>query len=113
MTDDADTGAGSPAPDDPRPLVEALHDHLAATAELPVRREASLFLGEAEAVVADLAAPGPGREPEPEVLRERLGHVRDLLARVDATDDPRADEHVEAARALVDDLDALLGTDTD
>jgi Fe-S-cluster formation regulator IscX/YfhJ len=84
--------------------LRALHDHLAATAELPVRRDASHLLGEAEAVAADLADE-PG-EVDPAVVRERARHVRDLLARVEetGTDDPRADEHVEAAVRLVDRL---------
>jgi hypothetical protein len=108
MTDDPSDARESPASAERRRLLEALHDHLAATAELPVRREASLFLGEAEAVAADLAA--PGREPDPDVVRERVGHVGDLLGRVEATEDPRADDHVEAARDLVARIEELLET---
>jgi len=36
--------------------LRALHDHLAATAERPVETDASRWLGEAEAVAADVAA---------------------------------------------------------
>lgn len=93
VTDDSD----DPGPDaDRRERVAALHDHLAATAELPVDREASLWLGEAEAVAADLR----GASADPETVRERVGHVVDLLTRVEGTDHPAADEHVAAAREL-------------
>ena len=80
--------------------VERLHDHLAATAELPVEREASAYLGEAEAVARDLHE----RPADPSVVRERACHVVDLLAAVDGTGNDEADEHVEAARELAADL---------
>ena len=74
--------------------VAAVHDALAATAELPVDPGASAWLGEAEAVVADLR----DDSLPPAVLHERLSHVRDLLDAVDGTDNPEADERVRAAR---------------
>lgn len=81
MTDDADDLA-------------ALHDHLAATAELPVERSASRWLGEAEALAADL------RESElsEDVVADRLATIEELLSEVEETSDERADEHVAAAR---------------
>ncbi|MCU4800017.1 hypothetical protein OB920_06500 [Halobacteria archaeon HArc-gm2] len=81
MTDDADDLA-------------ALHDHLAATAELPVERSASRWLGEAEALAADL------RESDlpDDVVADRLATIEELLSAVDETGDERADEHVAAAR---------------
>jgi hypothetical protein len=80
--------------------LEALHAALAATAERPVETRASRWLGEAEAVAADaLAAAEAGQEA---VARERTGQVRDLLANVEATGDPVADDRVETARALAD-----------
>ena len=81
-------------------LVAELHEHLVATQERPVEREASRWIGEAEAVAADLA----GEDVDPDVVRERIGHVRELLGHVDGTGDPTADEHVAAARDLADDL---------
>lgn len=76
--------------------VERLHDHLAATAELPVERDASRWIGEAEAVAADLVdAPA-----DDAVVAERVGHVRDLLTHVEATGHPGADAHVAEARRL-------------
>jgi hypothetical protein len=75
--------------------VQALHDHLAATGELPVERTASHYLGEAEAVVADAVAAG-----DDDVVTRRVEQARDLLAEVDGTGDDAADEHVAAARSL-------------
>ncbi|MFB6075148.1 MAG: hypothetical protein ABEJ89_09055 [Haloarculaceae archaeon] len=77
--------------------LEALHAHLAATAERPVERTASRWLGEAEAVARDLAEGDPAEA----VVQERLATVADLLAAVDGTGDAAADEHVAAARDLV------------
>ncbi|WP_323192482.1 hypothetical protein [Halostella sp. PRR32] len=75
-------------------LVAELHAHLAATAELPIDRDANRWIGEAEAVAADLAA----NDLSPATVEERVGHVRDLLEEVDQTDDPEADERVASAR---------------
>lgn len=77
-----------------------LHDHLAATGELPVERTASHYLGEAEAVVEDALAPGTADA----VVEQRVEQARELLSNVDATGDERADEHVTAARACCADL---------
>ncbi|SEW31472.1 hypothetical protein [Halobacterium jilantaiense] len=76
--------------------VRALHDHLAATGELPVERTASHYLGEAEAVVADALAPNASED----VVRRRVVQARDLLGEVEETGDDRADDHVDAAREL-------------
>lgn len=76
-----------------------LYDHLAATAELPMDREATRWVAEAEAVVEDCLD-----VDDEAVVRRRVGHVRDLLANVDATGHPDGDEHVEAARTLAAEL---------
>jgi DNA-binding transcriptional regulator YdaS (Cro superfamily) len=78
-----------------------LHGHLAATAERPVERTASRWLGEAEAIAGDVVH----GDLAPEVRRERLEKVERLLGNVDGTSDDAAD-HVDEARALVG---ALLG----
>ncbi|MFB6301923.1 MAG: hypothetical protein ABEH78_03560 [Haloferacaceae archaeon] len=75
-------------------LLAAIHDHLAATAERPVSREASAWLGEAEAVAADVAT----GNPPPAAVERRLDDLDRLLGEVEGTGDPEADEHVEAAR---------------
>jgi len=77
-----------------------LHDHLAATAELPVERSASRWLGEAEAVAADL------RESDlaEDVVIDRLATIQELLEEVEGTGDERADERVERAREIVSTL---------
>lgn len=71
---------------------QALHRHLAATAELPVERHASRVLGEAEAVADDL------RDCDPSVAAERAAVVLELLDEIDGTGHDEADEHVAAAR---------------
>lgn len=76
-----------------------LHDHLAATAELPLDREATRWVAEAEAVAEDCLD-----VTDPSVRRRRVGHVRDLLGNVDSTGHPEGDDHVEAARALAGEL---------
>ncbi|WP_254536937.1 hypothetical protein [Halomarina litorea] len=81
---------------DPSTLAARLHEHLAATAERPVERSASRWLGEAEAVAADAAR----EDASPAVVEKRVGQVRDLLSHVDGTGDPEADNHVAAARDL-------------
>ena len=77
---------------------ETLYEHLAATAELPVERRAGRLLGEAEAVADDL------RDCEPPVRRERAAVVVELLEEVEATGHEAADEHVETARSLAEEL---------
>ena len=86
------------APDDGdlEARLRELHDHLAATAELPVETDASRWLGEAEAVAADDA---DGDAP-PSAIETRMGQVRELLSHVSGTGNERADEHVAAAREL-------------
>jgi hypothetical protein len=85
-------------------LADDLHDHLAATAELPVPVDESRWLGEAEAVAAD-AARGHADEA---VVAKRVRQVADLLDHVDETGVPEADEHVAAARDLVDRIESRL-----
>lgn len=91
------TGAGVPdGVEDPAVAVAALHDRLAATRELPVERSAARWIGEAEAVAGDLV----GESVPAPVRRERIGHVRDLLANVESTGHSAADEHVAAAARI-------------
>jgi hypothetical protein len=79
--------------------VRAVHDRLAATEELPLDRDATRWIAEAEAVAGDL------RDVDDEaVIRERMGHVRELLSNVDATGHPEADDHVAAAMELADEI---------
>jgi len=82
-----------------------LRDHLAATAELPLDREATRWVAEAEAVAGDCLDIG-----DPAVRRRRVGHVRDLLENVEATGHPEGDDHVERARVLAAELSDDGGT---
>jgi hypothetical protein len=93
---------------DLRAHVETLHDHLAATAMLPIREDASRWLGEAEAVSGDLTV---GPLPPNEVVRTRLGHVEHLLENVGETEHAEADSHVESARDALAEALAMLETD--
>jgi hypothetical protein len=84
-------------------LVERLHDHLAATEELPAHEMANRWLGEAQAVTADVV----GGAPEAAVAK-RMAQVRHLLENVDRTGNDEADRHVRAARELLDRIDERL-----
>lgn len=85
----------------------AIADHLTATAERPVETTASRWLGEAEAVATDLA----DGEVDRDVVGERIGHVRRLLAEVDGTGDETADDHVAEAREIADAVESGLADD--
>jgi hypothetical protein len=79
-----------------RDVVIELYESLAATAERPVERTASRWIGEAEAIAADLIdAPD-----DPDVIHDRATHIVSLLENVDETGDQVATEHVELAKAL-------------
>jgi len=81
-------------------LVARLHEQLRATEELPVDRTAGRWIGEAQAVAADVAEGDP---PE-SVVADRVGHVRRLLAEVDDAGDEAATEHVERASELAEEI---------
>jgi len=85
---------------DPNVRVRHLHEHLRATAERPVESPASRRIGEAEAVAGDLV----GEHVDPDVIERRVGHVADLLANVERTGDPEADDHVAAAGKIASEL---------
>ncbi len=95
MSDDPDLGV----------QLSKLHDHLEATASLPIDPAANRWLGEAEAVAADLGEGGA----EEETIERRVGHVSMLLDRMDDTGHPAAEEHVEAARERIDRIEMRLG----
>ncbi|AZH25454.1 hypothetical protein [Haloplanus aerogenes] len=73
-----------------------LHEHLEATEELPVRPAASVWLGEAAAIAADLVDADLPRA----VVVERVQRVATLLDEIETTDNDRADEHVRAAERV-------------
>jgi len=83
-----------------RQAVVELHEHLAATAELPIERTANRWIGEAEAVAADLVeAPN-----DADLIRKRATHIVSLLDEVGDIDNPVANKHVAAAARLADRL---------
>jgi hypothetical protein len=73
-----------------------LHERLEATAELPVRPGASVWLGEAAAVAADLVDADLPRS----VVVERVRRVASLLDEIETTDNPTVDDHVRAAERI-------------
>jgi len=80
--------------------VATLYEHLAATDSLPIAPRANQWLGEAEAVAADLHH----NDATSEVVRDRASHVVHLLENADETGSDDADEHVAAALALAREL---------
>jgi len=82
-------------PDDPADAVEALADHLIATADRPVPPATNRWLGEAEAVARDAASDGL----DTDTRDKRVQQVQELLASADDTGDEIADSHIEAAAA--------------
>jgi hypothetical protein len=91
--------------DDLSPLLADLHDHLRATEELPVDRQAGRWIGEAQAVAADL----DGTDPSPDVVEKRVGHVRDLLSNVEDAGHPAATDRVADAKAVAAEILARIG----
>lgn len=79
-------------------LLASLHDHLQATEELPLDETANRWLGEAQAVAADVA---DGNVSE-EVAKERVEKVVDLLEEVETTGHEEGDQHVAAASRAAD-----------
>ncbi|WP_338088566.1 hypothetical protein [Natrinema longum] len=78
----------------------ALARHLEATAELPLERATSRWLGEAEAVARDAAT----SDLEADIVRERVETVSDLLSEADEPAHDEAREHLEAARRLCEEI---------
>ncbi len=75
-----------------------MHDHLEATASLPVATRPSQYLGEAQAVVGD------ARNAPESVVKKRVSQADELLSHVDGTGSEEADEHVEEAQKLTDEI---------
>jgi hypothetical protein len=82
-----------------------LHDNLEATEELPVDRSASVRLGEAAAIAADLV----GADLPRDVVVERTERVVSLLDGIETTGNETADEHVRAAKRAAERI--VSGTD--
>ncbi|QFU84202.1 hypothetical protein GCU68_14470 [Natronorubrum aibiense] len=76
--------------------VRHLSNQLEATADGPVDRTASRWLGEAEAIAADAAT----SDLEDATARERVATVRELLSEIDDTGHEDADAHLESAKRI-------------
>ena len=87
MTDETDV------PTEPRAAVDALAEHLTATAERPIPPATNRWLGEAEAVARDAASD----DLDSSTRQKRVRQVATLLESADKTDDLVADQHIEAA----------------
>jgi len=80
-------------PTEPAAAVDALAEHLTATADRPVPPATNRWLGEAEAVARDAASD----DLDSQTRRKRVRQVATLLESADETDDVVADRHIEAA----------------
>ena len=76
-------------------LAADLHEQLEATEELPIDHRANRWLGEAQAVAAEIRGDVPT-----EVRRNGARQVIDLLESMDETGNEKADRRVERALAL-------------
>ena len=93
-------------PTEPRAAVDALAEHLTATAERPVPPATNRWLGEAEAVARDAASKGL----DSETRRKRVKQAADLLDSAAETGDEIADRHIDAAERC---CGVVLGSDGD
>ena len=80
-------------PTDPRAAVDALADHLTATADRPVSPATNRWLGEAEAVARDATSDDIDRTTR----QKRVRQVATLLESADEPDDEVANRHIQAA----------------
>lgn len=100
----ADDGEGpttaAPAEMGTAELVSAIHSHLEATEQLPLDAVTNRWLGEAQAVAADIAT----GDVSPAVASARAEHVVQLLENAGDIDDPEASEHVAASLSLAREL---------
>jgi len=78
--------------------VRELHEHLEATEELPVDPAASVWLGEAAAIAADLVDADLPRD----VVVDRVERVATLLGEIETTGNDEADAHVRAAARVAE-----------
>lgn len=84
--------------EEPAALADELHAELEATEELPIDHRANRWLGEAQAVAAEI------REAPAETRREGARQVIELLESVDETGSDEANERVERALSLAERL---------
>lgn len=87
MTDEIDI------PTEPQAAVEALANHLTATADRPVPPATNRWLGEAEAVARDATSD----DLDSSIRKKRVRQVATLLESADETDDEVANCHIQAA----------------
>jgi hypothetical protein len=98
------TEGGPPSSDPSEMTVQALtagiHEHLEATEQLPLDAGTNRWLGEAQAVAADIAT----SDVPATVAIDRAETVVDLLERAGDIDDPVAREHVATSLTLAREL---------
>lgn len=82
-------------------LMTALHEHLSATGTYAVDEQTNRWLGEAQAVANDALGPNVPAS----VIRKRARQVGELLEHVEPTNNQPVDDHIEAARAIVEDIE--------
>ncbi|WP_336344976.1 hypothetical protein [Halalkalicoccus ordinarius] len=84
--------------EEPAALADELHAELEATEELPIDHRANRWLGEAQAVAAEI------REAPAETRREGARQVIELLESIEETGSEEADERIERALSLAERL---------
>lgn len=84
--------------DETNDLIKSLHGHLKATEEMAIRTEANRWLGEAQAIAADLAE----EELPEQAVEKRVDQVRELLSNIEETDNTEADERIQASLEVVE-----------
>ena len=100
-----DGDGGGPTPTNPSrmdvpELTAALYRHLAATEQLPLDASTNRWLGEAQAVAADIAT----SDVTAAVAIDRAATVVKLLESTGDIDNPAASEHVATSLALAREL---------
>ncbi len=80
--------------------VATLHDHLEATASLPIDRQTNRWLGEAEAVARDATTPGLDEQ----TIETRVRQVQRLLDEAEEPANEEATARLEAATRICDDI---------
>lgn len=84
-------------------LARALHEHLSATGGFAIDEQTHRWLGEAQAVASDAVDPTVSEA----VVKKRARQVGELLEQVDTTANESVNEHIAAARLIVEEITDL------
>lgn len=82
-------------------LVDDLHAHLKATEDLDIDTKANRWIGEAEAVAADIV----GNDVPEQVIGKRVAQIEELLRNIDGTENEEANEHIDIALEIAESIE--------